>query len=59
MIVLPGEAILSQVDESGVTQLCLRAFLRRHNDKMDSNTHHGLITAPASNLESCGKQRVR
>lgn len=59
-IVLPGEAILFQVDErSGVTQLCLRAFLRRRNDKMDSHTHRGLITAPAPNLESCGKQRVR
>lgn len=59
-IVLPGEAILFQVDEkSGMTQLCLRAFLRRRNDKMDSHTHRGLITAPATNLESCGKQRVR
>lgn len=26
MIALPGEAILFQVDESGVAQLCLRAF---------------------------------
>lgn len=49
-IALPGVAILFQVDESGVTRLCLWAFLRRRNDKMDSHTHGSLITAPASNL---------
>lgn len=46
MIALPGEAILFQVDESGVAQLCLRAFLGRRNDKMDSHAHTHTPTSP-------------